>query len=219
LFAPFDCCALVYRDPAIARAAHTQQAGYLDVLTESADYSPADYAVGLTRRARGLPFWFSLATYGTRAYTEALERTLAVARHAADEIRRRDYLDLVAAPDLSVVVFRRRGWTSRRYQVWSDDLLAVNFAFVVPTVHEGETVARFAIVNPRTTEADIADIHGRHGVSRQRPLRSSPSVGRAGTGRARAGTGVADAPCRRGVRPWVLDGAEGLTADRTGDKE
>jgi glutamate/tyrosine decarboxylase-like PLP-dependent enzyme len=158
LFAPFDCCALVYRDPAIARAAHTQQAGYLDVLTESADYSPADYAVGLTRRARGLPFWFSLATYGTQAYAEALERTLVVARHAADEIRRRDYLDLVAAPDLSVVVFRRRGWTSRRYQVWSDDLLAVNFAFVVPTVHEGETVARFAIVNPRTTEADISDI-------------------------------------------------------------
>jgi glutamate/tyrosine decarboxylase-like PLP-dependent enzyme len=158
LFAPFDCCALVYRDPEIARAAHTQQAGYLDVLTESADYSPADYAVGLTRRARGLPFWFSLATYGTRAYTEALERTLAVARHAADEIRRRDYLDLVAAPDLSVVVFRRRGWTARRYQAWSDDLLAVNFAFVVPTVHEGETVARFAIVNPRTTEADISDI-------------------------------------------------------------
>jgi L-2,4-diaminobutyrate decarboxylase len=158
LFAPFDCCALIYRDPQVGRAAHTQRAGYLDVLTDSADFNPSDYAVGLTRRARGLPFWFSLATHGTRAYSEALERTLAVARYAAAEVVRRDYLDLVRAPDLSVVAFRRRGWSADQYRVWSDNLLAANFAFVVPTVHEGETVARFAIVNPRTTEADISNI-------------------------------------------------------------
>ncbi|MEP7180148.1 MAG: aminotransferase class V-fold PLP-dependent enzyme, partial [Pseudonocardiales bacterium] len=36
LFSPFDCCALIYRDPELARAAHTQHAGYLDVLTEAA---------------------------------------------------------------------------------------------------------------------------------------------------------------------------------------
>ena len=32
LFAPFDSCALLYRDPEIGRAAHTQHAEYLDVL-------------------------------------------------------------------------------------------------------------------------------------------------------------------------------------------
>ena len=157
LFAPFDCCALIYADPDLARAAHTQKAGYLDVLTDAPDFNPSDYAVGLTRRARGLPFWFSLATHGTRAYTEAIERTLAVARHAAAEVRRRVYLELIAEPDLTVVAFRRIGWTPQRYKVWSDNLLAANFAFVVPTVHEGETVARFAVVNPRTTEADISN--------------------------------------------------------------
>ena len=46
--------------------------------------------MGLTRRARGLPFWFSLATHGTRAYTQAVERTLEVTRFAEAEIRRRD---------------------------------------------------------------------------------------------------------------------------------
>ncbi len=30
LFAPFDACALIYRDPEIAREAHTQHAGYLE---------------------------------------------------------------------------------------------------------------------------------------------------------------------------------------------
>jgi glutamate/tyrosine decarboxylase-like PLP-dependent enzyme len=158
LFAPFDCCALLYRDPTVARSAHTQSASYLDVLTESADWSPTDYSVGLTRRARGLPFWFSLATHGTRAYTAAIERTLEVARFAAKEIERRDYVELLREPDTSVVVFRRIGWTPQQYQLWSDRLLLANFAFVVPTSHEGETVTRFAIVNPRTTEADISNI-------------------------------------------------------------
>ena len=32
LFAPFDCAALLYRRPGVARAAHTQHAAYLDVL-------------------------------------------------------------------------------------------------------------------------------------------------------------------------------------------
>ena len=109
LFAPFDCCALIYREPALARAAHTQHASYLDVLTDSPDWNPTDYSVGLTRRARGLPFWFSLATHGTDAYREAVERTLAVTRFAAEEIGRRDYLEVVREPDLSVVVFRRIG--------------------------------------------------------------------------------------------------------------
>ena len=158
LFAPFDCCALLYRDPSLARAAHTQRAGYLDVLSEAGDWNPADYSIGLTRRARGLPLWFSLATHGTDAYTEAVERTLDVCRYAAAEIERRDYVELLREPDTSVVVFRRVGWKPQQYQRWSDRLLLANFAFVVPTTHEGETVTRFAIVNPRTTEADISSI-------------------------------------------------------------
>ena len=158
LFAPFDCCALLYREPALARAAHTQKASYLDVLTEAPEWNPTDYAVGLTRRARGLPFWFSLAAHGTRAYSAAIERTLEVTRFAAAEIERRDHLEALREPDLSVIVFRRLGWTPADYHAWSDRILAQEFAFVVPTSHEGETVARFAIVNPNTTEDDISAI-------------------------------------------------------------
>lgn len=158
LFAPYDCCALLYRDPALARAAHTQKAGYLDVLTEAPEWNPTDYSVGLTRRARGLPFWFSLTVNGTDAYTAALEHTLNIARYAEEEIARRPYLELVRARDLTVVVFRRLGWTAADYHRWSDALLAEEFAFVVPTTHAGETLARFAIVNPETSEGDIRAI-------------------------------------------------------------
>jgi glutamate/tyrosine decarboxylase-like PLP-dependent enzyme len=158
LFAPFDCCALLYREPALARAAHTQKASYLDVLTDGPEWNPTDYSIGLTRRARGLPLWFSLATHGTKAYTAAIERTLAVTRFAEAEIARRPYLEALREADLSVLVFRRLGWETDDYHVWSAEMMREEFAFVVPTSHHGETVARFAIVNPTTDEDDIAAI-------------------------------------------------------------
>jgi glutamate/tyrosine decarboxylase-like PLP-dependent enzyme len=157
LFAPFDCCALLYRDPETARAAHAQTAGYLEPV-QTGEWNPCDYAVHLTRRARGLPFWFSLAAHGTRAYSEAVERTLEVARYAAAEIERRPTHDLLHEPDLSVVVFRRSGWSPADYSAWSERLMRDGFAFVVPTTHDGETVTRIAIVNPRTREADVSAI-------------------------------------------------------------
>jgi len=156
LFAPFDACALIYREPALAKAAHTQNAGYLDVThTDSSEWNPSDYAVHLTRRARGLPFWFSLATHGTNAYTEAIEHTLAVARECERQVRQRSYLSLVAEPELSVVAFSRAGWTSEDYYAWSERLMSAHVAFVTPSTHEGQTIARICVVNPRTTTADI----------------------------------------------------------------
>ena len=83
LFAPFDCCALVYRDPEVARRAHTQHAGYLDPINEAGEWNPSDYAMHLSRRARGLPFWFSLAVHGTDAYRERSSR------HSRSPARRR----------------------------------------------------------------------------------------------------------------------------------
>lgn len=151
LFAPFDACALIYRDPGHGKRAHTQHAEYLDTLTEADDWNPADFAVQLTRRARGLPLWFSLATHGTEHYREAIASGIELARRIADEIERRDGVHLVRDPQLSVVVFQREGWSPADYRAWSDRLLDEQLAFVVPSSHEGETVLRFAIVSPLTT--------------------------------------------------------------------
>jgi glutamate/tyrosine decarboxylase-like PLP-dependent enzyme len=158
LFAPFDCCALLYRDPELGRRAHAQHAGYLETITTRDEWNPFDYAVHLSRRARGLPFWFSLAAHGTRAYADAVESVLAVARAVADEIRRRDELELVHDPMLSVVAFRRLGWQPEDYDRWSERLLETGYAFVTPTRHRGETITRLALVNPRTTLDDVCGV-------------------------------------------------------------
>ena len=110
------------------------------------------------RRARGLPLWFSLATYGTDAYRFAIETTLEVAHAGADLIRNSEHCELVLEPELSVVVFRRKGWTDEQYHRWSDDLLAAQQAFVVPSSWRGETVLRYCIVNPLTSVDDLAMI-------------------------------------------------------------
>jgi hypothetical protein len=56
---------------------------------------------------------------------------------------------------LSVVAFRRLGWGEEEYYGWSKRLLEAGQAFVVPTTHHGEVVLRIAVVNPRSSEADI----------------------------------------------------------------
>lgn len=156
LFGPFDSCALLYRDPRIAKAAHTQHAEYLDVLHHDADeWNASDYAHHLSRRVRGLPLWFSLATHGTAAYTEAIETTLRVAHEAAALIDASPHLELLLQPQLSVVMFRRLGWDAARYQAWSDRMVDAGLMVVVPTEWAGETCLRICIVNPLTTLDDI----------------------------------------------------------------
>lgn len=158
LYAPFDACALVYRDPELAREVHTQHGEYLETLNESGDYNPSDYAFNLTRRVRGLPLWFSLATHGIAAYREAVAANIKLAKNIAVEIAKRDYLKLVREPQLSIVVFERIGWEQKDYDNWSAQLLAAGFAFVVPSSHKGKPNTRFAIVNPRTKFDDLVKI-------------------------------------------------------------
>ena len=158
LFAPFDACALVYRNPELAKAAHTQHGEYLDTLTDSGDWNPSDYAYNLTRRVRGLPLWFSLATHGVGAYREAVSDNIEVAFEIAEVIRRNPKLKLVREPELSVVVFEREGWSLADYERWSDYLLREGIGLVVPSSHLGKPNTRFAIVNPQTTTELLTQI-------------------------------------------------------------
>ncbi len=158
LFAPFDACALVYREPALARAAHTQHGEYLETLNEKDEFNPSDHAFNLTRRVRGLPLWFSMATHGVARYREAIKQNITLAHQIAEEIRGRDYLKLVRDPQLSVVVFERVGWEKADYDSWSEKLLESGFAFVVPSSHKGKVNTRFAIVNPTTKYEDLVKI-------------------------------------------------------------
>lgn len=158
LFAPYDACALLYRNPELARRVHTQHAAYLDTLQEEGAWNPSDYAIHLSRRTRGLPFWFSLAAHGTDAYAEAMDATMEMARQAARKIEAHPNLELICEPELSVVAFTRTGWSAADYQEWSDELLRDQIGFIPPSSHHGQPILRFAIVNPWTKASDIDQI-------------------------------------------------------------
>lgn len=154
LFAPFDACALVYRNPHLAKETHTQHASYLETLHDDS-WSPSDYAIHLTRRVRGLPFWFSLAAHGTDAYSQAVEEGIRLAKESAKRIAAHPNLELVREPELSIVAFTRKGWTPAQYQDWSDALLEKQIGFIPPSKHAGESILRFAFVNPWTSMDDV----------------------------------------------------------------
>jgi len=68
------------------------------------------------------------------------------------------HLELIREPDLGVVLFRRLGWKGEDYDAWAQTLLAEGIAFIPPTKWEGETVARFAFLNPHTPMGLVQEI-------------------------------------------------------------
>ncbi len=150
LFAPYDCASLIYRDPKVAAEAHAQHGAYLDAVDRS-ESNPSDLAFHLSRRARGMPLWFSLATYGTDAYSAAVEVTLRTARAFAGSVERRDGFTLLLEPQMSVVLFTVDGWTEDDYAEWTTTRAHDGVALIVPTTWQGDMCYRVCLVHPMTT--------------------------------------------------------------------
>ncbi|WP_445384637.1 pyridoxal phosphate-dependent decarboxylase family protein [Robiginitalea sp. IMCC44478] len=161
LFSPYDCGAIIYKNPELAQKAHSQEGSYLDIFKDEGarGFNPADYQIQLTRRLRGLPLWFSLATHGTDKYKWAVERGIHLANRAGEMIREREGLELVREPSLSCVLFRKPAWGPPDYTEWTYRNHEAGLALVTPTKwghgQQAETVLRFCFINPDTQEEDI----------------------------------------------------------------
>jgi len=161
MFSPYDCGAVIYKNPGLAKKAHSQEGSYLDIFKDEGahGFNPSDYQIQLTRRVRGLPLWFSLATHGTDRYKVAIERGLELAQIAGKLIQEKSHVELVREPSLSCVLYRRIGWNPEDYTHWTYENHKKGFALVTPTKWKKgqtyETVSRFCFINPDTTEMDI----------------------------------------------------------------
>ena len=162
LFAPFDCAALIYRKPWLAKArahpgrllpgrpAHRRRQRVephrLRLPPHPPGPRPAAVVLAGGARHRRLQ-------RGGRGRRSAWPRDTA-------ELIRAEYpdLELVHEPELSNLVFRRKGWQSKDYYAWSQRLLADQIGFVTPTGWEGEVVSRFAFLHPGTTMAMVREI-------------------------------------------------------------
>ncbi|RRQ47605.1 aminotransferase class V-fold PLP-dependent enzyme [Maribacter algicola] len=164
LFSPYDCGAVIYKNPEEAKEAHAQEGSYLEIFKDEGahGFNPSDYQIQLTRRLRGLPLWFSLATHGTEKYEWAVEQGIKLAKIAGELIEKNPLTELVREPSLSCVLYRRIGWSADDYRNWTYRNHEAGFALVTPTKWKSakgyETVSRFCFINPDTMQKDIEDI-------------------------------------------------------------
>jgi glutamate/tyrosine decarboxylase-like PLP-dependent enzyme len=159
LFATGGSCALVYREPRLARNVHTQHGPYIDVLRTGDDaYNPCDLGYQLTRRASGLPIWFALALHGVDAHRTAIRRGIALATAMAEALDDYPSTELIMRPELGVVLFRRVGWGREEWKRWATDLLRSGTAFVAPSTLKGEPVGRLVFMHPLTPDSIIDEL-------------------------------------------------------------
>jgi glutamate/tyrosine decarboxylase-like PLP-dependent enzyme len=172
LFAPLDVGCLLVRDPAALHHAFAHAATYVDVIADEhmSEFAFWDYGPELSRRFRALKIWFALALHGRRAFADAIESNLRVARHLADAIDRSEDLQRLAAAPLSIVCFRYvpealRARSQRGDPTAGAELDQLNRRILLEIQREGEAylsnaeingvfALRACIVNFRTAPAD-----------------------------------------------------------------
>jgi glutamate/tyrosine decarboxylase-like PLP-dependent enzyme len=114
-----------------------------------------------SRRARSLPIWATLAAYGRDGYRAMVERHLDLAQHLGRRVREAPDLELLADVTLCIVCFRvappgvpEKDLDELNRRVGAA-LLADGRVYAGTTVYGGRVALRPAIVNWRTTEADV----------------------------------------------------------------
>ena len=168
LFQPYEIGAVLVRRPGLLQHTFTLDGAYLrdshTGMVELREYGPQ-----LTRSARALKLWLSLRVFGLDAFKAAIAHTIALAEYAEAELERRGGWEVVSPATLAVVCFRRKGHGDDETDALVRAAVADGFAAPSTTILDGRAVVRLCTINPRTTEADVAQTIDR--LERPRPLR------------------------------------------------
>jgi aromatic-L-amino-acid decarboxylase len=109
LFLPYGTGCVLVRDREAMRRAHAGTAAYMPPM--QSDEDAVDFCeIGpeLSRDVRGLRVWLPMKMHGAAAFREALDEKLDLARFAVERLRALPGVEIVAEPELSLLVFRAR---------------------------------------------------------------------------------------------------------------
>jgi aromatic-L-amino-acid/L-tryptophan decarboxylase len=107
LFLPYGTGALLVRDGEALKRAHALSADYMPSMQEDPDLVDFNLlSPELSRDFRGLRVWLPLEMHGIGPFRRNLEEKLALARQAAEELRRVPGIEILAEPQLSILAFR-----------------------------------------------------------------------------------------------------------------
>ncbi len=157
LFLPYGTGSLLVRNGEELRRAHTVHADYMPPMQDDPDlvdfclYSPE-----LSRDFRGLRVWLPFKLHGAGPFRRALDEKLDLAEWATEELRKIPDMEIVAAPQLSLLAFRlvREGLNDDDLNDLNRQLLdAINArqrVFLTPTSLDGKFVLRICVLHFRT---------------------------------------------------------------------
>ncbi len=107
-FHALDCSVVLYRDPGYARQLFYEKSDYIHFPIDGPPEQHMFFHLGpeLSRRFRALPALIAFCHYGAEAMGRNVLHNVECARYLAELIQSHDSLQLVAAPQLSIVNFR-----------------------------------------------------------------------------------------------------------------
>ncbi len=169
LYVPATVSAVLFRDPAHADAAFSQEASYLfhdaDEAVES--FNTSARTLECTKRMMGLKLWLVFKVYGSRQMGAIVEHVYAMARRFADLLEEASDFELLMPPQTNIVCFRYRGGSAnapvdRACEKLSARQTAIRRALVegggvhlTQTDVHGQTWLRTTLMNPLTESSDL----------------------------------------------------------------
>ena len=162
LYLPVGCGCVLYRDPAAARAAFSENAEYIRVVGLQNDEAFAfwDYGPELSRPFRALDLWLLLKSVGREAIAAAIEENIACAKYFASLVDASPEFEMLAPVDLSIFCFRYHP------AEYTGDLDALNERVLLRVQRGGSSylsnaavhgvfALRGCVLNYRTTRRDM----------------------------------------------------------------
>jgi glutamate/tyrosine decarboxylase-like PLP-dependent enzyme len=154
----YDAGCVLIRDPEIQLATFAQKTRYLAAAPRGlagGEPWPCDLGPDLSRGFRALKIWTTLTAYGAEAFGNIVDDTCELAKHLGVRIASESRLELAAPVCLNIVCFRLRGMEDAQLASLVADLQESGRFAPSTTLLEGRMAIRAAIVNHRTTRADI----------------------------------------------------------------
>ena len=178
LFQPFECGAVLVRDPDGLRMAFEILPDYLRDVSAHTEVNFSDRGLQLSRMCRSLKVWMSVQTFGLAAFRDAIDGALDLAREAAARVEASDELELLAPVELSVVALRRKPAgmdDERRIDAVNAALVGAveetGDVYVSSTRLFGRQAIRLCVLNPTTTAEHV---HSALDVIESTPVASLP---------------------------------------------
>ena len=153
-----DCSLLLYRDAAPARHLFMESADYLDAGSATVPEEYAFFQIGpeLSRRSRALPLYIAMRHYGIDRLGRNALHNVRCAEYLADLVEHEPLLELIAAPQLSILCFRFRppglddGEVDRINRAIRERIQLAGDYLMSPSQVHGRPVLRACIMNHAT---------------------------------------------------------------------